>query len=141
MLFHRVQGEVRRVVTPVIGESRTKQSFKDVSNINAIMSKYDKTGIVEHFSRYQGSYGDFGTESDYHTCLNTVNEAHEMFMSLPASLRKRFDNDAASFLEFVGNSNNRDEAVELGLLPPVVKKDLSPSVQKDVAPSSPPKEA
>lgn len=132
MLKHRVQGQHKRYQVDFLLPSRTKQSFKDISNINSIMAKYDRTGIVEHFSRYNGSYGDFTSCNDYQESIAKVHEANEMFMTLPASLRKRFDNDAASFLEFVGNPHNREEARNLGLLKPV---------EKDVAPSSSPKEA
>jgi hypothetical protein len=38
-----------------------------------------------------------------------------MFMSLPAKIRSRFQNDPGAFLDFVQNPENRDEMIELGL--------------------------
>ena len=38
-------------------------------------------------------------------------------MQLPADLRARFENDAAIFLDWTSQEENRDEMVELGMLP------------------------
>ena len=62
-------------------ESRTKQSFKDECDINNILSKYQKTGIVNHINQSEGQYGDFTSEQDYQKALNTVIQAQDMFSS------------------------------------------------------------
>ena len=38
--------------------SLTKQSFKDECNINNIMSKYMKDGLIGHVNKHQGRYDD-----------------------------------------------------------------------------------
>jgi len=38
-----------------------------------------------------------------------------MFNDLPSSIRSRFGNDPAAFLDFVQDENNADEMVKLGL--------------------------
>lgn len=96
-------------------ESRTKQSFKKQCDINVIMKKYEKTGLITH-TKQHGHYGDFTNVTDYHAALNAVHEANEGFMTLPASLRKRFGNDPAKLIEFLNDSKNLDEAIELGLV-------------------------
>jgi len=53
---------------------------------------------------------------DYHASVNAVLEAREMFESLPSSVRRRFGNDPAAFLDFVGDEENRDEMEKMGLL-------------------------
>ena len=53
-------------------------------------------------------------------------------MELPAKVRARFDNDPQMFLEFVASEDNRQEAVELGLIklaPPVAEPALVRVVQ------------
>jgi hypothetical protein len=45
-------------------------------------------------------------------------------MMLPAKLRARFDNNPEKFVEYVGKGENREEAIELGLIPrPPLKDD------------------
>lgn len=95
--------------------SRTKQSFKDECDINKIMKKFERTGMVAHLSKYQGSYADVSGGVDYHTALNTVAAAKEMFLTLPAKVRARFEHDPGAFLDFVGDPANEKEMVEMGL--------------------------
>lgn len=79
---------VDRVALDFSGEkSRTKQSFSAECDINNIMSKYMKTGLVSHVSRYGGDYSDVAVVSDYHTSMNNVVKAQSMFMSLPSFVR------------------------------------------------------
>ena len=112
--------ERKKLQTHTIGESRTKQSFKKQSDINVIMKKYERTGLITH-TKQNGAYGDFSDVKDYHAALNAIYEANEGFMTLPASLRKRFGNDPAQLIEFLNDANNLEEAVELGLVEKPVK--------------------
>lgn len=95
----------------------TKQDMKDDCDINVIMKRYEKTGMVDHVSRYQGQYGDFEA-MEFHEAMNFVIEAQDMFMSLPSKIRARFGNDPGAFLEFVNDENNTDELRKMGLLKP-----------------------
>lgn len=98
------------------GVSATHQAHKDECDVNRIMAKWQKTGVLEHRNTYQGNYGDFtNLPMDYQESLNAVIAAEEMFSSLPGKVRKRFGNDPANFLEFVQDPSNRDEMIELGL--------------------------
>ena len=97
-------------------ESRTKQSFKDESDINLILRKYEKTGLVDHVNRFRGDYTDLTQVQDYHTSMNQIIAAKEAFASLPSGIRNRFANDPAQFVEFVSDENNRDEMQKMGLL-------------------------
>jgi len=96
-------------------ESLTKQAFKEDCDINHIFKKWKKDGILTHVNRYQGRYEDVSSYQSYEDSLNTIMRAEEAFGSLPADVRKRFDNDPGVFLEFVGNPSNVDEMVKLGL--------------------------
>lgn len=99
----------------VRGESRTHQSFKKECDINEIMRKYERQGILSHVNKYGGQYGDFVSAPDYHTAMNVMMEAEEMFGALPAKVRAKFANDPAAFLEFAQNPDNLEEMRELGL--------------------------
>lgn len=97
--------------------SRTKQSFKDECDINLILKNYRVTGVLPNNSRAAlAQYGDFSQVPNYETALNRVLEAQEMFNDMPAVVRARFGNDPGRLLGFLSDSQNRDEAVRLGLL-------------------------
>jgi len=53
-------------------------------------------------------------------------------MALPAQLRVRFDHDPVKLLEFLENDQNRDEAIQLGLIDgqPVVEPIVSSETPK-----------
>jgi phage internal scaffolding protein len=61
-------------------------------------------------------YGDFSGVTDYHSALNKINATMDDFMALPAQLRVRFGHDPVQLLEFLENDQNRDEAIQLGLI-------------------------
>jgi len=125
------------------GDSLTHQSFKDECDINRIMLKWQKTGMVEHANHFQGSYGDFtNVPTDYQEAMNQVINTQEMFSSLPSSIRKRFGNDPAAFLDFVEDPDNRDEMARMGLLKPQPKvEDVIETDPKPKAPERPKKAA
>ncbi len=95
--------------------SLTKQAMKSDTDINNIMAKYAKTGLMTHLAKHEGKYGDFSGVVDYHTALNSMIEADTAFASLPSKIREEFDNDAGKFMEFVHDPENLDQMVEMGL--------------------------
>lgn len=105
----------KRVLAGVEGESRTKQSFKEECDINNILKRYQRDGLLSHVNKYQGVYSDLGTVEEYHSSMNQVIAAQAAFDSLPSSIRLRFANDPAKFLAFVDDPRNGKELVEMGL--------------------------
>lgn len=99
--------------------SMAQQHFKDECDVNNILRKYESTGLITHVANGTPSYGDFSSVLEFQQAQNILIEAQDAFEALPASLRKRFDNDPAVMLEFIENPDNREEAENLGL---VVKK-------------------
>jgi len=97
-----------------LGVSLTKQSFTKECDINNIMAKYQKTGAIEHVNKHEASYG-FATSIDFQEALEIIRTGQTMFDELPSSIRTKFDNDPAKFLDFVQDENNQAEMVELGL--------------------------
>lgn len=96
-------------------ENRTKQSFKDECDINKIMSKWRRTGVLEHMAAAPPVYGDFDNYMEYQDAQNRLISADAAFAALPSHIRKRMDNDPAKFLEFMADPENLEEAQELGL--------------------------
>lgn len=97
------------------GPSVTQQNFKKECDINNILAKYQRTGLVEHVSRFHGDYKDLSDPVDYQTALNVVIAGQDAFNSLPSSVRKRFGNDPEEFLTFVMNPENKEELYDMGL--------------------------
>lgn len=91
-----------------------QQSARDEADINVIVDRFMKTGLMPEVSTMP-QFGDFTGISNYHESLNNVIAAQEAFDSLPAKIRSRFDNDPAQFMDFFGDEKNIDEAVELGI--------------------------
>ena len=98
--------------------SLTQQHQKDQADINFIIEQFNVTGILPT-APVSPQYGDFTGISDYQSALNAVIEAEDEFMSLPAKLRSRFENDPANLINFLSNDENRQEAIELGLIEPI----------------------
>lgn len=97
------------------GASMTEQSHKKRVNINTIIAKYRKTGFLE--GRVENpSYGDFTGTVDFHEANNRILSARKEFQKIPSDIRKRFHNDVGELLEFLNNPENRQEAIEIGLL-------------------------
>lgn len=97
---HRYSERVRsRIAFPETG--RTKQSFRDESDINRIISKYNSTGQLPALIRRDGRFGDFSDVRDYQESLDIVYRAQAAFDALPAQVRAECGNDPAVFLEKV----------------------------------------
>ena len=61
--------------------SLTQQHSKDETDINKIMARYIKTGVIDHVAKYQPQYTE-NSEVDYHNSLNIILKADEMFSEL-----------------------------------------------------------
>lgn len=97
------------------GITRTKQSFKDMCDINHILKRQRVSGIIDHVNQFKGEFGDFIDVVDYQSSLEQIKAAQALFDGLPARVRSKFNNDPASFLDFAGNLENQEEMIELGL--------------------------
>lgn len=125
-----------RVKTTFSTKGRTKQSFKDETDINHIIRRFTRTGVLDFTNKNEARYGDT-TGVEYQQAVNMVAAAKSLFNELPAELRARFENEPAKFLDFVQDERNRDEARELGLLKPEVQ----PAASAATPPAPPPRQS
>lgn len=102
--------------------SRTKQGPAAECEINKIMAKYHKTGLITHVNTRTGVFMDCSNIGSYQECVERIQNANDAFYTLPATMRERFDNNPGKLIEFLQDSKNVDEAVKLGI---VQKRDLS----------------
>lgn len=131
------------IVNPWTGEvttppSMTKQSFLEECDIKNILSDYNSTGQIRHLNprAAEAQYADLPVAQDFQTAMNIVLDADRAFADLPSSVRNRFNNSPALFLEFIHNPANQDEMIKMGLA-----KDTRPPPEPSKAPESPPPEA
>lgn len=118
---------------PSVG--RTKSEFKESCDINYILKKYLETGLAPVMSA-KPAYLDCTSSSDFMEAQNLILEAEDHFLSLPSSLRKRFDNDPSKFLAFMEDPSNESEMVELGLIPEP-DSSFKPAGSSEASPAEP----
>lgn len=123
--------------------SKVKQEFGEKVDINNIMRKYNRTGVLPDMIKLNPRYGDFSSAQDYHRAMNIIVHSREQFEGLPADVRKRFNNDPEAFLAFAENPENIDQLVDMGLAhkktpdapeKPVKKKSDPPKAEKEDPP-------
>jgi len=117
--------------TPYVnrGNSATKQSFKDECDINVIMGRYLRTGVIDFVNKHEPRYEDLSEAHDYQQAMLVVAESRSLFQDLPSQIRTKFENDPAKFLDFVHNPQNRSEMAEMGLLRPGADLGTQPTTQ------------
>ena len=114
--------------------SRTKQGFAKEADINNIMMRASKTGVLVDpsiVSNRRPYFSDFSDVGDFQSIVNRIRSVEGAFMMLSAKIRSKFDNDAGKLLDFVADPVNAKEAQELGLLPvPVVSRYVNEPAEK-----------
>lgn len=105
------------------GPSMTRQEFAEECDINALMKRYEG-----HVHGGPGGLPVSGEPQyiDWATAPQTLMEYMELqmeaergFMTLPAVVRRQFDNSAVAFVEFASDPANLDQMRSWGLAPPV----------------------
>ncbi|AXL14523.1 internal scaffolding protein [Microviridae sp.] len=110
---------------------RTKQSMKEECDVNKLLVKHGIEHLLIAGREAKAFYGDFTEVNEFQESLNFVKEAERQFSELPSDIRKKFNNNAGDFFEFVTNPENSEELYDLGL---AVRPDTKPS-EGDTKPS------
>lgn len=103
---------------------RVKPSFKEDTDVNEIMRKYQRTGTIEHITQKTPMYGDFSQITDYKTASDLVLTAKSAFMELPADLRSSFGHDPQNLLTFLEDGGDIEDHLE--------------AIREDTRPETPP---
>ncbi len=98
------------------GPGRTKQSFKDDCDINIIVEKHARTGLISHLAKGVPQFADVSELPDYQTAIQQIRDAQDYFMGLPAAVRAEFKNDAGQFIDFMSQDASEEKLEELGLI-------------------------
>lgn len=111
--------------------SMTRAADAGETDVNKIVARHAKTGVVSHLNNKPAMYGDLSQATDLHQALNLAAEAREAFASLPATVRRAADNDPRRMLEMLADPDLTAELVDAGL-----DLDLAPEA-RDPSPGSP----
>lgn len=126
-------------VDPVTGEdcpSKTRQEFSAECDIGNILARYENTGVISHINQRQPVYLDCENVPDLRTAIEAVRVAEEAFMTLPATVRAKFDNDPIAWHDFAVDPANIGQMREWGLAAPE-KVDPPPTKVEVVNPAVP----
>lgn len=94
-------------------DGRTKQSFKDGTDINKLLYKAAKGDSISHLAKHGAVYGDFSDIDDLLTAHNRLERGKQIFMDLPGEVRAEFNNNPGDFYRFVNDPNNVDRLAEV----------------------------
>lgn len=94
-------------------DGRTKQSFKDATDINKLLAKAAKGESLSHLVRHGASYGDFTDMPDLLTAHEKLARGQEIFMELPAEIRQEFNQSAGAFFRYVNDPEHKDDLARL----------------------------
>lgn len=101
------------------GPSLTRQEFATECDINEIMARYETTGQLPVNNASGPVYVDYtDMPEDLMGTMKLVQDAAASFMTLPAKVRRFFDNDPLLFTEFASDPVNVDQMREWGLAKP-----------------------
>ena len=125
----------RRVRTPVGDKSRTKQSETEKTNINTIMRKYNKTGVIDHWNDNRPTFGDVSMSQGLHKNMIAAEQASDEFDKLDSHVRRAADNNPVRLLE---SPEGLEVLRQAGMMldPPIPEPQLD-----DENPSTPPSPA
>ena len=86
-------------------DGRTKQSFKDETDVNQIIAKHTRMGTLSHLEQFGGQYGEMA-DFDFQDAQNQIAKANSMFEQLPSAVRNQFSNSPEQFFEYVNDPEN-----------------------------------
>jgi hypothetical protein len=99
--------------------SLTRQEFAAECDINNLVDSFQKTGIFpSSVNPGEPRYLDVSDVPDLQQAHAILQEATAGFMSLPAIVRRDFDNDPLKFIAFAENPENIEKMREWKLAPP-----------------------
>lgn len=123
--------------------SLTRQEFAEECDINEIMARYEATGAISHVNKAEPVYLDTTEYPGLQASMDLFREAATAFNSLPAKVRREFDNDPQKFVDFACEPGNVARMREWGLAEPEKAPDPPVRVEmvNPVAPDAGPSDA
>jgi len=115
-------------------DGRTKQSFKDETNINKLLERAQRSGTLSHLEKHGATYGEMA-DFDLFEAQLRIRHAQESFDALPSEIRNEFHNSPAAFFKFVNDPANKDDlAKKLPALAKPGRQNIDVSGKSDPTP-------
>lgn len=124
-------------------DGRTKQAFKDETDVNRLLAKAKVAGGLSHIEKHGAYYGDF-QDFDLLDAATKLSRARSIFEELPGELQREFHHSPAEFFEFVATKPEAElgkvfpELAEPGRQYPDVKTREAAIEAAAAAPTAPP---
>lgn len=90
-------------------DGRTKQSFKDSTDINKLLAKAARGESISHLAKHGAVYSDFSDIDDLLHAHSRLQKGREIFDDLPGEIKREFNQDAGAFFKFVNDPQNQDK--------------------------------
>lgn len=130
----------RQVSAGIINDepSMTQQHFEHECNINNIMCRYMKTGILpDPLSSSSPTYADVSDFPSFEEAQNKLCRVKECFEGLPSEQRRQFGDNVNNFVQFMSDTNNLEKAHQMGIIDlSVIEEFKNGQVDKDFTNSS-----
>lgn len=118
--FRTGYGPRDRLVKDATAETHgtnVKQSFKDEVDVNNVVARFERTGVLPEPRGGEPLYLDVAEFPSYQEAMARVREVESFFAGLPAETREAFDNDAVAFADWAMDEKNLEAAKQLGVQP------------------------
>lgn len=97
-------------------ESMTKTEFAEEADLNVLMKRYGAGAFTA--TPLNPRFLDADDLPDLQEAMQLMIDAESSFNSLPAEVRKEFDNDGIAFVKFATDPANRERLEQWGLTAP-----------------------
>lgn len=98
--------------------SMTQQHHAKNTNINAILRRFERTGVLP-MRTAQPLQGPVPDVESFHDAMNTVIKGRQAFDQLPSKIREEFGNSPEAFLHAFGDETQHERLRELKLMAPL----------------------
>lgn len=105
-----------RSVTENTLPSLTQQHHLDEVNINKIIARFNKTGVLGDGTLRTPQYADVSLFGDFSEAQQKIAEGRAAFAALPVSVKKLAGNDPTRLWEVLVDPDNRKILEEAGVL-------------------------
>lgn len=109
------ENKTRRVQIDCSQGGLTDQSFKNDADINIIVERFNKTGILPSIER-KSYFADVTEIPTLEQAFDIVDKAREEFGKLPAEVRRKMGDNPANLENFINDEDNTEFLKKHGVL-------------------------
>lgn len=141
--FYTAYNRPPRVVSGAGGESMTQQQFAQECDINYIVKRAQRTGVIPVVSTQEMVFGTLD-EDTFKQRMDKMAEIKSYFEGLPSEIRLHYQNSVNEFIASMATDEGIEEGRKLGIVAPAVDSvvtETAPVAEPTPAPAAPQGEA